>query len=227
MTPGALYDWQLPEGYHRDERQARLASEPVASFLRGMDPRQAVALDDSGRGDYYLFHDGEALVHRYRLGVWCRYRGAAFQEVRFGVMCGGEPVFAGEEGVYTLDGAAAWDYLPEKTPIEGVWQSGPVELDRVRTVTRAGLLLRPESGSGLVLSLATDRRGAWGACPAGAGRLRYSQVDYGRWSYNPSPLPQRRFLRLRARKCTACRLTLRPRGPGCRGSVEEIWMEMT
>ena len=107
--------------------------------------------------------------------------------------------------MYTLDGAAAWDYLPEKTPIEGVWQSGPVELDRVRTVTRAGLLLRPESGSGLVLSLATDRRGA----------------------YNPSPLPQRRFLRLRARKCTACRLTLRPRGPGCRGSVEEIWMEMT
>ena len=103
VTPGALYDWQLPEGYHRDERQARLASEPVASFLRGMDPRQAVALDDSGRGDYYLFHDGEALVHRYRLGVWCRYRGAAFQEVRFGVMCGGEPVFAGEEGVYTLD----------------------------------------------------------------------------------------------------------------------------
>ena len=75
----------------------------MASFLRGMDPRQAVALDDSGRGDYYLFHDGEALVHRYRLGVWCRYRGAAFQEVRFGVMCGGEPVFAGEEGVYTLD----------------------------------------------------------------------------------------------------------------------------
>ncbi len=214
-------------GITGNERQARLASEPVASFLRGMDPRQAVALDDSGRGDYYLFHDGEALVHRYRLGVWCRYRGAAFQEVRFGVMCGGEPVFAGEEGVYTLDGAAAWDYLPEKTPIEGVWQSGPVELDRVRTVTRAGLLLRPESGSGLVLSLATDRRGAWGACPAGAGRLRYSQVDYGRWSYNPSPLPQRRFLRLRARKCTACRLTLRPRGPGCRGSVEEIWMEMT
>ena len=93
------------------------------------------------------------------------------------MMCGGEPVFAGEEGVYTLDGTAAWDYLPEKTPIEGVWQSGPVELDRVRTVTRAGLLLRPESGSGLVLSLATDRRGAWGACPAGAGRLRYSQVD--------------------------------------------------
>ncbi len=34
-------------------------------------------------------------------------------------MCGGEPVFAGEEGVYTLDGTAAWDYLPEKTPIEG------------------------------------------------------------------------------------------------------------
>ncbi len=25
VTPGALYDWQLPEGYHRDERQARLA----------------------------------------------------------------------------------------------------------------------------------------------------------------------------------------------------------
>lgn len=82
VTPGALYDWQLPEGYHRDERQARLASEPVASFLRGMDPRQAVALDDSGRGDYYLFHDGEALVHRYRLGVWCRYRERPFR--RFG-----------------------------------------------------------------------------------------------------------------------------------------------
>ena len=38
VTPGALYDWQLPEGYHRDERQARLASEPVASFLRGWTP---------------------------------------------------------------------------------------------------------------------------------------------------------------------------------------------
>ena len=35
VTPGALYDWQLPEGYHRDERQERLASEQVASFLRG------------------------------------------------------------------------------------------------------------------------------------------------------------------------------------------------
>ncbi len=53
----------------------------MASFLQGMDPRQAVALDDSGRGDY-LFHDGEALVHRYRLGVWCRYRGRPFR--RFG-----------------------------------------------------------------------------------------------------------------------------------------------
>ncbi len=226
VAPGALYDWHLPEGYHRDERQARLASGAVGSFLRGMDPRQAVALDDGGRGDYYLFHDGEVLVHRYRLGVWCRYRGAAFREVRFGVMCGGEPVFAGERGVYTLDAEAAWDYLPEKTPIEGVWQSGPVELDRVRTVARVGLTLRPERGSGLLLSLATDRRGAWATCPAGAGRFRYSEVDYGRWSYNPSPLPQRRRLRLRARKCTACRLTLRPRGPGCRGSVEEIWMEL-
>lgn len=189
VTPGALYDWQLPEGYHRDERQARLASEPVASFLRGMDPRQAVALDDSGRGDYYLFHDGEALVHRYRLGVWCRYRGAAFQEVRFGVMCGGEPVFAGEEGVYTLDGAAAWDYLPEKTPIEGVWQSGPVELDRVRTVTRAGLLLRPESGSGLVLSLATDRRGAGGRVQRGRDGSGTARWITGGGPTTPLPCP--------------------------------------
>ena len=228
VTPGALYDWQLPEGYHRDERQARLASGAGGLLPPG---------DGApGRRWPWMTVDGGTTISSTTERPWSTgtgwgcgagTRGAAFQEVRFGVMCGGEPVFAGEEGVYTLDGTAAWDYLPEKTPIEGVWQSGPVELDRVRTVTRAGLLLRPESGSGLVLSLATDRRGAWGACPAGAGRLRYSQVDYGRWSYNPSPLPQRRFLRLRARKCTACRLTLRPRGPGCRGSVEEIWMEMT
>lgn len=81
VTPGALYDWQLPEGYHRDERQAQLASGAVGMVLRGMDPWNAVALDDGGRGDYYLFHEGEVLVHRYRLGVWCRYRGAAFQGI--------------------------------------------------------------------------------------------------------------------------------------------------
>ncbi len=34
-------------------------------------------------GDYYLFHDGEALVHRYRLGGVVPVPGAAFQEVRF------------------------------------------------------------------------------------------------------------------------------------------------
>ena len=227
VTPGALYDWQLPEGYHRDERQAPLASGAVGMVLRGMDPWNAVALDDGGRGDYYLFHEGEVLVHRYRLGVWCRYRGAAFQGIRFGVLCGGEPVFAGAQGVYTLDQAAAWDYLPEKTPIEGVWQSGPIGLGRVRTLVRVELTLRPESGSGLRLSVATDRRGAWGECPAGAGRFRYGAVDYGRWSYNPSSLPQQRRLRIRARKCTVCRITLRPREPGCRGSVEEMRLEMT
>lgn len=97
----------------------------------------------------------------------------------------------------------------------------------VRTLVRVELTLRPESGSGLRLSVATDRRGAWGECPAGAGRFRYGAVDYGRWSYNPSSLPQQRRLRIRARKCTVCRITLRPREPGCRGSVEEMRLEMT
>ena len=128
VMPGALYDWQLPSGYLRDERQAVLISRDVARLLRDRDPRQAVALQDSGRGDYYLFSGGEALVHRYRLGIWCRYQGAAFQDVRFAEMCAGEPVFAGVRGVYTLDAQAAWDYLPERTAIEARWQSGPVDL---------------------------------------------------------------------------------------------------
>lgn len=227
VMPGALYDWQLPSGYLRDERQAVLISRDVARLLRDRDPRQAVALQDSGRGDYYLFSGGEALVHRYRLGIWCRYQGAAFQDVRFAEMCAGEPVFAGVRGVYTLDAQAAWDYLPERTAIEARWQSGPVDLDRRRTLTRVELTLQPESGSGLALRVATDRRGAGDSCAAGAGRLRYDAVDYARWSYNPSPLPQRRACRLRARKCTACRLTLTPRAPGCRVGVAELRLVLT
>ena len=35
VTPGALYDWQLPEGYHRDERQAQLASGAVGDGPAG------------------------------------------------------------------------------------------------------------------------------------------------------------------------------------------------
>ena len=227
VMPGALYDWQLPSGYLRDERQAVLISRDVARLLRDRDPRQAVALQDSGRGDYYLFSGGEALVHRYRLGIWCRYQGAAFQDVRFAEMCAGEPVFAGVRGVSTLDAQAAWDYLPERTAIEARWQSGPVDLDRRRTLTRVELTLQPESGSGLALRVATARRGAGDSCAAGAGRLRYDAVDYARWSYNPSPLPQRRACRLRARKCTACRLTLTPRAPGCRGGVAELRLVLT
>ena len=227
VMPGALYDWQLPSGYLRDERQAVLISRDVARLLRDRDPRQAVALQDSGRGDYYLFSGGEALVHRYRLGIWCRYQGAAFQDVRFAEMCAGEPVFAGVRGVYTLDAQAAWDYLPERTAIEARWQSGPVDLDRRRTLTRVELTLQPESGSGLALRVATDRRGDGDSYAAGAGRLRYDAVDYARWSYNPSPLPQRRACRLRARKCTACRLTLTPRAPGCRVGVAELRLVLT
>ena len=83
-----------------------------------MDPRQAVALDDSGRGTTISSTTERPWSTGTGWGV-VPVPGAAFQEVRFGVMCGGEPVFAGEEGVYTLDGTAAWDYLPEKTPIEG------------------------------------------------------------------------------------------------------------
>ena len=195
--------------------------------LRGMDPWNAVALDDGGRGDYYLFHEGGGPGSPVPAGGVVPVPGAAFQGIRFGVLCGGEPVFAGAQGVYTLDQAAAWDYLPEKTPIEGVWQSGAhwagtgSDPGPGGTDPPAGERLRASSVRG------DGPAGGLGECPAGAGRFRYGAVDYGRWSYNPSSLPQQRRLRIRARKCTVCRITLRPREPGCRGSVEEMRLEMT
>ena len=92
----------------------RVSPQAVASFLRGWTPRQAVALDDSGQGDYYLFHDRKPWSTGTGWGCGARHRGRSggtgSGDVRRG-RCSPR-----EEGVYTLDGTAAWLPAGKMTP---------------------------------------------------------------------------------------------------------------
>lgn len=229
VEQGALYDWKLPGGYHRDERYAVLASGDVAGLLAGLEPGRAVAFDDGEKGDYYLFFgDGRVLVHRYRLDAWCLYRGEAFRDVRFAAAYEGELVFAGARGLYRLEPGAAWDFLPERRAIEALWRSGPLDFGTGRTKkysARLWVTLIPEARTRLAVAAGGEARMGETEATVEAHRLDYGDVDYGRWTYRRSRMPRTVRVRLRVKKFGAYQAVLRIRQPGCRATVAALEVE--
>lgn len=155
-----LYQWTNSSYYTsnltRDERQAQRISDRVQTSVKEVTLPDACMWDDNDNQEFYIAHDGIALVWNYAVDAWYRYEG--FDVAR---MCS----FHGEVYLGMTDGRIrrlTYDKMTDGgTPIKAEWESGAIDFGAGYMRKYSSMLwvgLKPEAGTSVNICLQTDRK---------------------------------------------------------------------
>ena len=222
----AVYEWRASSTTYNDERYAKRISERVVRTLSQADSRRMVTCDDNNDHTYYLFlgdENGTILVNRYGLDVWTVYRCPMAAAVRQAQATGGTFLFRTDTAIFYLDESSHYDFDgTTKHTIEAVWESGYMSFGanfRRKFSSYLWLTVKPESGSAVTVTAASDRKSIYAEKTVRSDIFNYGNISYASWSYHVASLLKAHRLKLKVKKVTFYKLIFKVTEPGARGTI--------
>lgn len=214
----AVYRWkQYYSSATRDERNAEPVSCRVRETLLDMDLSGAVTFDDEREREYWLVSGGRAVLHNYGGDAWYVYD---HLPARCFVRAGDTLCFGTGDGrLCRLSRDCRGD---DGEPIDAWWESGALSFGS-ECLTKYGgdawIVLKPESGARLTLTVQTDRSSSLPDRTAASGLASYRNADYAHWAYGTNRKPKSVRLRLRTGPFAHCKLIFSSRSASAAATV--------
>lgn len=206
-----VYEWKNYSAYSanltHDERQAKRISDRVYATLRQFDLESCYCYDDNWAQEYYICHNGRALVHNYAADAWYAYED-------FDAVCMAN--FRGELLYGTSDGRLmhfSTDYLSnDGRAIDAYWESGSMSFGQDYQRKYAAMLwvgVKPESSAEVEVTVQTDRSSSYTEKLVSSSLANFAHVNYAKWSFATNRKPQMSRLKIKAKKFVFYKLVFR------------------
>ena len=197
-----LYEWRNSSYYtsnlSSDERQARRVSDRVWASLSKFDPKNCYCYDDNDGQEYYICHNGDALVYNYAADAWTTY-------TNFPVSC----MVNLEDVVYigTPDGRIkqlSYDWLNDDgEAIDAYWESGSMSFNQDYMRKYSAMLwvgIKPEGNSEVWVTVRSDRNSQLTEKVSESYLATFSKANFARWSFRVNRMPHMTKMKIKAKK---------------------------
>lgn len=221
LSGNDLYEWKNSSYYTsnltRDERQAKRISDRVWAALKTFDTAKCYCYDDNDAQEYYICHDGEALVYNYAADAWSRY--TAFP-VSCMVNLGGELYIGSTDGkLKHFSYEWPWD---DGEAIDAYWESGSMGFNQDYMRKYSAVLwvaIKPESNGEVYVTVQTDRSSTLNEKVVDTTLSTFSKANFGNWSFLVNRKPHLRRLKIKAKKFVYYKLIFKSFNAGTRATV--------
>lgn len=216
-----VYEWKNNNSYSAnlsvDERQAKRISDRIYASIQSFDLKSCRCYDDNFAQEYWVCHNGKALVHNYAVDAWYYYT-----NIYANCFC------SFHKTLYFGDASGVVQYFDESyntdngQTIDSYWESGSMDFgqDYMRKYSAMTWLgIKPVSAGEVTVTVRTDRR------PVGTERIVVSKlatladVDFGNWSFNTNQQPHIKRLKIKAKKFVYYKLILKNETPNTSATV--------
>lgn len=196
---GGVYEWKNGSyGLSSDERQAKRISKRVESSLAGFDFASCITFENEFAQDYYIVHNGTAVIHNYAEDAWFLY--TDFPATAF-VMVGND-MYIGTAGGKLC--RVSREYKSDDgEKIFCYWESGAMSFGRDFEYKHSSMIwisIEPESNAEIAVTIQTDRKSSYVEKFAVSSLAAFSPANFGRWSFNTNRKPRMTRLKIKAKK---------------------------
>lgn len=200
----SVYSWGLASNSVRDERNAKVISDRVATRLATFNLENAICFDDDWNQEYYIFCDNQALVHNYQNDTWYYYTNMPVSCV---VSIKGALYFGTADGrVMEFSRAYRNDDLKD---IDAYWESGSMDFEmdwRRKYSSLIWVCIKPESQAIVYATAESNRKSDYPDKLITAGISTFLHADFNHWSFGTNRKPQLIRAKLKVKKATYYKL---------------------
>lgn len=200
----SVYTWSLASNSVRDERNAKIISDKVASLLAQFDISKSICFDDEWNQEYYIFYNGNAVVHNYQNDTWYYYTNIPVEAV---VSVRDSLYFGTPDGrIMEFSRKYRNDDLKD---INAYWESGSMDFDmdwRRKYSSNIWVSIKPESQAMVYATAASNIKSNYPDKLITAGLATFRNVDFNHWSFGTNRKPQLIRAKLKVKKATYYKL---------------------
>lgn len=209
VADGAIYEWRSTSSYlgSSDERILKRLSQRVEATLQTWDAANCIAFDDDYAMEWYLFHNGNALVQNYENDSWYIYTNIFAscmerhgKDLFFGTPTGEIMHFDSE---YRNDNGS---------DIDAYWESGAMAFDRDwqrKYSANMWVAMKPESQGRVTVTMRSNKKSDYAEKVVSSSLSTLSHVDFAHWSFATNREPQVKRVRIKVKKFTYSTLIFR------------------
>ena len=200
----SVYEWGLAYNSTRDERNADRVSDRVSATLGRFRLEDAICFDDEWSQEYYVFHDGEAIVNNYQNDTWYYYDDLP---VTAAAAVDGTVYFGTPDGrVMEFSRRYRNDDLED---IDAYWESGSMSFDKDWRRKYSAVLwvaIKPESQALVYVTAESNLKSDYQVKAIGASMATFLNANFGRWSFRTNRKPQLIRAKIKVKKATYYKL---------------------
>lgn len=218
---GGVYEWKNGSyGLTNDERQAKRISARIENSLSGFDAANCITFDNEFKQDYYIVHNGTAVIHNYAEDAWFIY--TAFPAVAF-TMIGNELYMATEAGGFAH---VSREYMSDDgAAIDAFWRSGSMSFNREwqrKVSTMIFVTIKPESAGRITVTARSDRKAEYARKVIAASLATFGKVNFARFSFNTNRRPQVERAKIKVKNFALYQLVFESNSASERSTVETV-----
>lgn len=200
----SVYTWSLASNSVRDERNAKIISDKVASLLAQFDISKSICFDDEWNQEYYIFYNGNAVVHNYQNDTWYYYTNIPVEAV---VSVRDSLYFGTPDGrIMEFSRKYRNDDLKD---INAYWESGSMDFDmdwRRKYSSNIWVSIKPESQAMVYATAESNIKSDYPDKLITAGLATFLNMDFNHWSFGTNRKPQLIRAKLKVKKATYYKL---------------------
>lgn len=200
----SVYTWSLASNSVRDERNAKIISDKVASLLAQFDISKSICFDDEWNQEYYIFYNVNAVVHNYQNDTWYYYTNIPVEAV---VSVRDSLYFGTPDGrIMEFSRKYRNDDLKD---IDAYWASGSMDFDmdwRRKYSSNIWVSIKPESQAMVYATAESNIKSDYPDKLITAGLATFLNMDFNHWSFGTNRKPQLIRAKLKVKKATYYKL---------------------
>lgn len=200
----SVYTWSLASNSVRDERNAKIISDKVSSLLAQFDISKSICFDDEWNQEYYIFYNGNAVVHNYQNDAWYYYTNMPVEAV---VSVRDSLYFGTPDGrIMEFSRKYRNDDLKD---IDAYWESGSMDFDmdwRRKYSSNIWVSIKPESQAMVYATAESNIKSDYPDKLITAGLATFLNMDFNHWSFGTNRKPQLIRAKLKVKKATYYKL---------------------
>jgi hypothetical protein len=197
-----LYEWKNNSAYNsnltNDERQAVRISDRIHSTLGDFSAADSYCWDDNDNQEFYICHDGKALVNNYATDAWYYYE-------NFPAAC--MVNFRGDLYIGTSKGELVSFSYENRTDqgeeISAYWESGSLSFERDFMRKYSAMLwvgIKPEERGEVYVTVQTDKKSQYTEKIVSSSLIAFDPADFRKWSFNTNRKPHMTRTKIKAKK---------------------------
>lgn len=200
----SVYTWSLASNSVRDERNAKIISDKVASILAQFDLSESICFDDEWNQEYYIFYGGNAVVHNYQNDSWYYYTNLPVSSV---VSVRDALYFGTPDGrIMEFSRKYRNDDLKD---IDAYWESGSMDFDmdwKRKYSSSIWVSMKPESQAIIYATAESNVKSEYPDKLITSGLVTFLNADFNHWSFGTNRKPQLIRAKLKVKKATYYKL---------------------